>query len=124
MLKWSLNVETPYFIYHKRERQGWEKGARLVAAALARTSLDLWEMSFVRVGKDVERDEVPYLFQASKLPSGDLPAGPVVKAPCFQYRGTPVPSLVGEIGFYMPKTRIPQATVLPKRFTFLIKKKG
>jgi len=38
-------------------------------------------------------------------------------------QGTQVPFLVGEIGFYMPKTRIPQATVLPKSFNFLIKKK-
>ena len=59
----------------------------------------------MRVGKDVERDEIPCLFQASKLPSGDFPGGPVVKNPPVNARdtglipglGTKIPHAMGQL---------------------------
>ena len=59
----------------------------------------------MRVGKDVERDEIPCLFQSSKLPSGDFPGGPVVKNPPVNARdtglipglGTKIPHAMGQL---------------------------
>ena len=68
----------------------------------------------MRVGKDVERDEVPYLFQASKLPSGDLPAGPVVKNPPVNARNTGlIPGLGTRIPHAMGQLSLRSATTQP-----------
>ena len=59
----------------------------------------------MRVGKDVERDEVPYLFLSSTLPSGDFPGGPVIKNPPVNTRDT---CLIPGLG-----TKIPRAMGQP-----------
>ena len=90
------------------------KGSSIGSCSTSKTSLDLWEMSFVRVGKGVERDEVPYLFQASKLPSGDLPAGPVVKNPPVNARNTGlIPGLGTRIPHAMGQLSLRSATTEP-----------
>ena len=100
MLKWSLNVETPYFIYHKRERQGWEKGARLVAAALARQALicgrcRLW-------GLERMLREMKYLisFKPQNCPLETCLLVQWLRIP-LSMQGTQVWSLVWELGSHM-----------------------
>jgi len=68
----------------------------------------------VRVGKDVERDEVPCLFQSSKLPSGDFPGGPVVKNPPVNAGDTGlIPNLGTKIPHAMGQLSLRSATTEP-----------
>ena len=68
----------------------------------------------MRVGKDVERDEVPCLFQSSKLPSGDFPGGPVVKNPPVNAGDTGlIPGLGTKIPHPMGQLSLRSATTEP-----------